>query len=414
MTAARSITSLAATMSGLALVAAGAIATAPAVSASPTTTLADPEWDYQTCETHGVPSRQVEISNNTPTTWVWDYWVDGQHLTSIRLGPVGGPYTYVLPPVPAGEHHWQYSGKYDDGPVGEGERITTPECPEDPDLPDPPSPSKPPSSGFTMLAVGEPVCRLGEDGVSQSGVAFSYLNGDSERGGTLEIRVDGELAESYVVPRKGGRSGSLDLDPGTHTVSLKVAGQSSEKTAKVEVGDCSADFTVDPSATVVASGARVRAQVTGAISGEPLGLYLSGVKIGETEAGSGGTATVSGIVPEGWKQMSNRTLAVKGAAAGRVGTAKVSTVAPKELAPTVWKSSVPRGSKQRVSVAGLVPGERVVVIYGGRWITPSGSTADARGRYSLTFDPGARAGTKTVTVRGHDTTRRGAVTFTLR
>lgn len=48
MTAARSITSLAATMSGLALVAAGAIATAPAVSASPTTTLADPEWDYQT------------------------------------------------------------------------------------------------------------------------------------------------------------------------------------------------------------------------------------------------------------------------------------------------------------------------------------------------------------------------------
>lgn len=397
----------------------GAMTAALPADASPAVTSApaveqEPGWDYQTCATHGVPARQVEVTNDTPTTQSWNYWVDGEHLTSIRLAPIGGPYTYALPPVPSGEHRWQYNGKYDEGPVGEGELITTPECPEDPDLPDTPPPSEPPSEGFTMLEINEPTCRLDGDGVSQTGVGFHHLNGDSARGGTLEIRVDDTLADSYVVPEKSGRKGWLDLAPGTHTVSLKVAGQGTTKTAEVEVGDCSTSFTVDPSATVVASGDRLRAEVSGAVAGEHLDLHLSGVKIGEGLAGPSGRATLSGVVPEGWKQMSNRTLAVKGAAPGRTGTAQVSTVAPRTLAPTVWKSTVPRGSSQRVSVTGLVPGERVVVIYGGRWITPSGSTADAQGRYTLEFDPEARPGRKTVTVRGHDTTRQGAVTFTLR
>lgn len=416
MAAARSITSIVGAVSGLALAAAGAVATAPTVSATPTTTLADaakdPGWDYQTCESHGVPARAVDVDNPGPSATWSTYWVDGTALTT--LAPPPGAYTYVLPTVPPGEHLWQVTAKYEDEPTGEGELITTPECPEDPDLPDTPPASQAPNQDLTMHDIGVPECRVEDGLVAQGPVGYHHLNADPTRAGRLEVRVDGMLAESFVVPAKTGRKGRLDLAPGSRTVSLHVTGQSRTKTQQIEVGDCSTEFVTQPSSTVVRSGERLRVSGGGALKGERLRLFVSGQQVGEAVAGSGGAINVSGVLPETWKQMSNRTVSVRGGATGRIGSTHVSTVVPKALTPTVWKSTMPRGSKQRVTVSGLVPHERAVVMYGGRWISPSGSRANSLGRYSLLFDPGTYPGRKTVTVRGHDDSRRGSVTFTLR
>lgn len=411
MTAARRILRpSAAALTGLALAVGGLVVAAPTVSAAQ-----EPGWDHQTCDSHGAPARQVELTSPGVSAMSYTYWVDEAFLATATLGP-SGDYSYVLPPVPVGAHRWKSSTKFDGKPDGPGTAITTPECPADPDVPATPPESEAPSAGLTLLRVDEaPVCRLESDGSVSAPVGYSHLNGDSTKDGTLEVRVDGELDDSYVVPKRSGRAGRLDLSPGTHTVDLGVAGQDGPgKTVDVTVPDCSADLAVTPGAAVVKPGGSMSVRAKGATPGEALRLRLSGVTIAEGLADDSGAATLRGTVPKTFTAMNNRTVQVRGASATRTGTARLSTVLPKTLRPTVWKSTVPRGSTQRVTVTGLAPKERAVVVYGGRWISPSGSAADARGRYTLRFDPDARPGRRTVTVRGLDDTRRGSVTFTLR
>lgn len=165
---------------------------------------------------------------------------------------------------------------------------------------------------------------------------------------------------------------------------------------------------------MVPIGATAGVAVTGAADAEPVRLYVSGQRIAEGVADTSGAVTLRGRIPTTFREMRDRTVEVRGATGNRYGRSTISTVGPKVLAPTVREPVISRGSDQRVSVAGLMPHERVVVIYGGRWITPSGTRASAEGRYALTFDPGTTPGRRTVTVLGQGDARRGSVSFTLR
>lgn len=387
----------AAGLASLAVAAAGLV-TAPTAQAAV-------EWDFQSCATEGGPAPLITHDNPGPGQWPrWTYLVDGSSVGTLAAPPQS-TITWALPAMSPGTHRWEVLDRV--GQTIQRTTVTAPACPADPDLPDPPSTA--PTGG--RVDIGEAVCRYDTTGRLVPMVEFGYLLPPySESAAGLTITADGRAAGTYVVPPGQARLGAIPLT-GTRTVlSFAVTGATT-RTETVTTPRCEGAFSATPSAPVVQVGGQLRILASGLGHDERVSVSVSGQHLGSLLATQRREWLIVDV-PESFKAMNGRNLTVTGAHS-RVSST-VSTVTPKTLRPTIWKPTLRRGSTQRVDVAGLAPGEKVVVIYGGKWISPSTAVADARGRYRFSFDPGTTPGRKTVTVRGLDDSRKGSVAFTLR
>ncbi|MCW5953992.1 MAG: hypothetical protein KIT69_17210, partial [Propionibacteriaceae bacterium] len=76
-------------------------------------------------------------------------------------------------------------------------------------------------------------------------------------------------------------------------------------------------------------------------------------------------------------------------------------------------AKVRAGYKQKVTITGLVPGEKVTVTLKGKRISKKTAAANSKGVFTVKFKVGKSWGSKKVKVTGMASSRTGAVTFTV-
>lgn len=118
----------------------------------------------------------------------------------------------------------------------------------------------------------------------------------------------------------------------------------------------------------------------------------------------GGTTSAAAALPAGTRAYPATVRTVGGSA-----TSTVVALAPKKLKVRLGKSSVRRGARQSVKVAGLYRGESVRITYGGRVVAKG--KANANGVFRGRFKVRRSTGVKKVAVRGQFATRKNTVRF---
>lgn len=212
----------------------------------------------------------------------------------------------------------------------------------------------------------------------------------------------------YVAARSGGIS-SLDTW-------IRAGAQASLGLSQVGfstlVGAAPAlpakSLAIAASARPVARGTSTPVTASGLAPGEAYRITLSGVLVRQGVASATGRVTTKITVPASFTTAS-RALRITGSEPNRSGQRALVVAAPKKVAVTVAKKSVKRGKAQKITVAGLLAGEKVTVAVTGR--TAKVGYANAAGRFVVTFAAQPRVGTKTVTVCGVTCTRKGATTY---
>lgn len=143
----------------------------------------------------------------------------------------------------------------------------------------------------------------------------------------------------------------------------------------------------------VAAGSTVGYQVSGAVSGSRLCLTVGGRSAGAVASGSG-TATLSVRVPDG---TADRAAALVDAD-GHATTTTTRVLGARTLGVRTASRTVPRRTRVRVVVSGLVPTETVTVRYRGTVVATG--HADADGRFATRVRVGSRTGHRTIVARG--------------
>ncbi|TCI96035.1 hypothetical protein [Aeromicrobium sp. IC_218] len=162
----------------------------------------------------------------------------------------------------------------------------------------------------------------------------------------------------------------------------------------------------------VVRGTRTRISVRGLDARETYSVRVAGRTVARGTADARGTATPAVTLP--WTApTAGRAVVVTGSVADRTGRDSLAVVTGK-LAATAKKSAARASTAQRITVRGLVPGQKVRVTYRGKTISAATARASKNGTYTVRFDVGQRWGTKKVTVRSGDRTTRTSFTVTPR
>lgn len=189
---------------------------------------------------------------------------------------------------------------------------------------------------------------------------------------------------------------------GTSVYRVTATNQAGSATAQVAVTTTrqAARLRVAATGDPVVRGSRTRISVRGLDAREPYTVRVGGAVVARGTAGARGTARPTVMVP--WTRPSaGRAVVVTGSEADRTRRDSLAVTTGK-LTATAKKAAARASTAQRITVRGLVPGQKVRVTYRGERISAVTARATNSGTYTVRFDVGQRWGTKKVTVRAGD------------
>lgn len=250
--------------------------------------------------------------------------------------------------------------------------------------------------GFTTTDAVRPTVELGVDRDSvRAGEAVTLTWSSTE---AEALRAAGE----WSGDRAPSGSESVRLDrPGRFEFRLEAEGDGgrAQESVTVRVAPAAADLSVSIGVDAVRAGSKLEVRAGGLEPGEEYALALGGAAAGSGRADGSGAVRARVEVPAALTD-GVRDLVVTGSAADRTGTAQVLVLRDRALGGKLARKRVKRRQAQRITVTGLFPGESVRVRFGGKRVSPDKARANARGRFSLRFRVGPRAGRKKVTAVG--------------
>lgn len=262
---------------------------------------------------------------------------------------------------------------------------------------------------FTTPQVGAPE-------VSLSASTATLVIGEKV---TLTWRTD----EATQVTAGGDWSGKLTASgsktvtlskPGEHSFVLTATGPggSSQAVVRVVAKLPAKKLTIKPSSSKpVLAGKTVTLKLSGLAAGETWSVTAAGQVRAQGKANSEGTATAKVKIPSRTAQ-ATLSFRVTGSQPDRTGSAGVWVAAKSaKLKVKAAHGKVRAGYKQKVTVTGLVPGEKVTVTYKGKRISKKTAVANAKGVFTVKFQVGTSWGSKKVKVTGMASSRTGAVSF---
>lgn len=158
------------------------------------------------------------------------------------------------------------------------------------------------------------------------------------------------------------------------------------------------------------AGTWIDVVTSGMLPGEPFRIVLGGRELARGQADVRGRLSrrvlIPAQMPEGRHLLSVSGIGIRSASANFV-----QVVRPKQFAVELTKR-LKAGSRPVVRIAGLAPGERVVVRTRGKRISPKGARANAHGVYTLRVPVGpASARKKRLRVTGSHGVRKATVVY---
>lgn len=214
----------------------------------------------------------------------------------------------------------------------------------------------------------------------------------------------GEVRTTFVVPR-----GSVTARASELVLSGRSAARAGRSTlwvlgpARLQVRAPQRPSHRGTVAVVTASGLQPQETWT---------LTVSGRRLAHGRADALGRATARFTVPRTWGTARGRATVLTGESPDRAGRTALATTARARLTVRVAKKTVKRRTTQKVTVAGLLPGERVQVTAGAA--KARRGVAGRNGRYVVRLSTGARARTVVVTATGGASERTGRTTYRVR
>jgi hypothetical protein len=174
-----------------------------------------------------------------------------------------------------------------------------------------------------------------------------------------------------------------------------------------------ATFDVRTPARPVHRGSTVTITAGGLSDAEAWTLRIAGKKVATGTASAEGRMSATVRLPSAWKKtVAKRKVRVVGERSDRFGATTMATTAPTKLKVTVRAANVRATKKQKVTVAGLLPKERIrIKVTGKKAVT---GFANANGKFNVTFKVGQKKGVKKVVVTGVSGTRKGTRTYRVR
>lgn len=159
--------------------------------------------------------------------------------------------------------------------------------------------------------------------------------------------------------------------------------------------------------TVVRPGSAQTVTARGLAAGEKVTVLVGGKVVGRGTADASGVVRVRVVVPR--SAGSRPVVQVRGAVAGRVGSARLNVAVPEKLKPLRLPRSAIRASDHLKFDVQLLPRETVSVRYKGKVVRTG--RADSDGRYRVSFNVGRTWGKRTVKVTGSTRDRKVTVKF---
>lgn len=267
------------------------------------------------------------------------------------------------------------------------------------------------STGLIVQALAE---AGGAAQAVDNGVAFlknSQATGAADSGNALanEIGAIAYKPSDYESARTAGIVGRDTWIRASAQASLGLSQTSFS--ALVGAGPSAppaATFALSASARPVAVGTHTSVKAAGLAPNEAYRITLSGTQLRAGHADAKGKISTTIKVPAAFGTHKSRPLRVIGSASNRAGARTLATAARKKLSVSAT-SKVKRGKAVKVTVKGLLPGERVSVKVTGRKVKRG--YASARGVYTYRFKASSSKGSKRVIVQGVAKTRKGTDTF---
>jgi hypothetical protein len=199
---------------------------------------------------------------------------------------------------------------------------------------------------------------------------------------------------------------------GKHIFKLTVQNAAGSKTAMVKIMAArkakTLELVVTDELTMV--GSEVSITADGLAKAEEYTIRLDGKPVLTGKANAKGdvarTLVLAKTLPEG-----PLPLTITGSNPGRLGSATLNVIKPKELDVELEVAEANKTSDQTVTVTGLAAGETVTVFYLGKKLTTG--SADESGKFTYVFNVGKKKGEHKVKVVGADPTRTGTASFTV-
>lgn len=167
-------------------------------------------------------------------------------------------------------------------------------------------------------------------------------------------------------------------------------------------------FTVGTSARSVLAGKTFTLTASGLRAAESYQVQLAGKVVTSGKASSTGKVSTKVTVPSTAAQ-ADTAVRLVGPSADRYGTSSIWVASKKANLRVSVTSTVKKNKTQRITIAGLVPGEKLRIKVTGR--STKSAKANSSGTYSYSFKVGKKKGTKKVTVYGQVTTRTGKSSY---
>lgn len=148
--------------------------------------------------------------------------------------------------------------------------------------------------------------------------------------------------------------------------------------------------------TPVVRGTRTTVSVGRLAPRERYTIRIAGRTVARGTADARGRVRRAVVVPR-TRPAARQLVTVTGSRSNRLGRDSLAVVTGR-LTATAKKAAARASTAQRVTVRGLVPGQKVRVTYRGKRISAVTARATSSGTYTVRFDVGQRWGTKKVTV----------------
>lgn len=150
-----------------------------------------------------------------------------------------------------------------------------------------------------------------------------------------------------------------------------------------------------PSSSV--AGKTIRVTGRGLAAGEPFTLAIADNRVASGRADGSGSVTVTVRVPTALVR-GTHLVRITGSSVDRRGEVRTKIAKKNRLKLRLSRAAVRANGKQRLTIARLEPGEKVVVTYRGKRISAKRAKANRKGVYSVTFRVGSKRGLKPVRV----------------
>lgn len=205
-------------------------------------------------------------------------------------------------------------------------------------------------------------------------------------------------------------AGRATVEPGLGTSVYRLTARNAAGTTTTQVSVTvtrpAARLAVGTTSKPVVRGTRTRVNVRGLDAREPYSVTVAGRTVARGTADTRGRVSRSVTVPR-LRPTDRATVTVTGSLRDRTGRDSLAVVTG-TLTATAKKSHARASTDQRVTVRGLVPGQKVRVTYRGKRVSTASARASRAGTYVVRFDVGQRWGTKKITVRAGDRSARAS------